>query len=93
MALKQLEVALLSGRSVTLFVEPDISMDDLKQLAERDLEVPRGILVSPAGTELFGQATLAECGLETGSTLGLHTRPLEVSELLLRNFYLNFPTA
>ena len=66
----RVEVALLSGRSATLEVEPDSSIDSLKKRAERELGVA-GKLVTSAGVGLKGEASIAEVGLQNEEVLSL----------------------
>ena len=62
-------VALLSGRSVEIDVDHDISLEALKQKAQQALGVWRCRLLSPKGTALAGPQTVEEAGLRTQDIL------------------------
>ena len=76
-----MEVSLLSGKSTTLAVHPDASLDDLRAQVREALKVGRGRLLSPSGRTLAGAGTLREAGLKTGDVLSWHRTQVQLAEV------------
>mmetsp|Transcript_54003 Transcript_54003/g.101301 ORF Transcript_54003/g.101301 Transcript_54003/m.101301 type:complete len:182 (-) Transcript_54003:39-584(-) len=75
-----LEVAMVSGRSTTLNVEADTSVDDLRHAAQESLDVGKGSLLSAAGDLLRGPTTVHQAGLRSGDRLMYNIRPCQKVE-------------
>ena len=71
-------VHLISGRTVSLDIEENASVEALRQRASSALAVGRGKLVNAAGNALEGAATLREARIQSGDLLMLHVRRVEV---------------
>ena len=66
-----LSVATLSGQSVSIDMEPESSVEDLRKAAESQLQASLGILVQPGGAEfLRGTSTLQDAGIQDGDVVG-----------------------
>ncbi|CAE7723361.1 unnamed protein product [Symbiodinium microadriaticum] len=64
-------VAILSGQSVFVEMEPGSSVEDLRKAAESQLQTSLGILVQPGGAEfLRGTSTLQDAGIQDGDVVG-----------------------
>ena len=70
-------VHLLSGQSVTLETEPEVSIDCLTQLAQSALGVGRGRLLTTSGCVL-AQGTVLGAGLQNNDVLTLHVGQVRV---------------
>lgn len=58
-----IEVSLLSGKTLPIEVDVDVSLDDLSEHAQRALETSRGRLVNSFGRVLEGSATIRQSRL------------------------------
>ena len=74
----RLGITLLSGRCVDIEVDPQDSLDVLRQRAQIALGVGRSSLFSPSGEDLHGARTIQQTGLRMGDTLTLQTRQVHV---------------
>ena len=75
----RLGIALLSGKCVYIEVDPQDSLDVLRQQAQIALGVGRSSLLSPGGDDLRGGArTIEQAGLRKGDMLALQTRQVQV---------------
>ena len=73
------DVHLLSGKSASLEVEADASVESLKHRAQSALAVPsRGRLANSSGEVLDGAQTVTESKLRSGDVLTLHVHPAQV---------------
>ena len=66
-----IEVSLISGRSVSLEVQPDESVESLQLRAQRALAVGKGRLLNSTGDVLKGAALAKEAGVNDGDALTL----------------------
>ena len=73
------DVALMSGKRVSLEADPEASVGSLKQRAQRALEVGHGRIFNSFESILDGDATLEAAGLLTGECLTLHIGQLQIS--------------
>ena len=74
-------MSLLSGKSRSLWVEPESSLDDLRSQVREALQVGRGRLLSPGGVALAGVGTVREAGLQTGDVLSWHRAKVQLAEV------------
>jgi hypothetical protein len=74
----RLGITLLSGKCASIEVDPQDSLDVLRQQAQIALGVGRSSLVSPSGEDLRGARTVKDTGLSMGDTVTLQTRPVQV---------------
>ena len=66
-----LSVAILSGQSVSLDMDPKSSVEDLRKAAESEFQTPLGILVQPGGAAfLRGTSSLQDAGIQEGDVVG-----------------------
>ena len=72
-------VGLLSGRTVTLQAEPDVSVRSLKKRAQSALEVGGGRLLEPSGNVLDDAATIKKARLQHGDVLTLHISRVQIA--------------
>ena len=69
-----LSVAVLSGQSVSIDMDPQSSVEDLRKAAESGLQTSLGILVRPGGAEfLRGTSSLQDAGIQDGDVVGAFT--------------------
>ena len=69
-----LDVHLLSGKSASLIVETDASVESLKRLAQSALEAGKGRLLRSSGEVLDGASSVQEAGPRDGDVLTLHMK-------------------
>ena len=73
------DVHLLSGKSASLEVELDASIESLKQRAQSALVVKhRGRLLTSSGEVLDTATTIIEAGLQSGDVLTLHANRVQI---------------
>ena len=72
----QLTVSLISGRQVSISVEPDWSVDDLRQTAQDKLGI-RGRLMK--GDQVLSATSVQQAGLVTGDCLQLVAQPIRLA--------------
>ena len=73
-------VHLLSGKSATLKVETDASVESLKRLAQSALEAGgTGRLLRSSGEVLDGASSIQEAGLRDGDLLTLHMKQVALA--------------
>ena len=73
------DVYLLSGKSASMEVEPDASVESLKHRAQSELAVPRfALLLNSSGEVLDRAHTVTEAKLRSGDVLTLHVNPVQV---------------
>ena len=72
------DVHLLSGKSASLEVEPDASIESLKQRAQRALAKDRGRLLNSSGEVLDAATTIVEAGLQSGDVLTLQVNQAQL---------------
>ncbi|CAE7939984.1 unnamed protein product [Symbiodinium sp. KB8] len=68
------DVHLLSGKSASLEVEADVSVESLKQRAQSALGAGRGRLLNSSGEVLDGAQSVAEAKLMSGDVLTVHVK-------------------
>ena len=73
------DVHLLSGKSATLKVETDASVESLKRLAQSALEAGTGRLLRSSGEVLDGASSIQEAGLRDGDLLTLHMKQVALA--------------
>ena len=72
------DVHLLSGKSTSLEVEADASVESLKQRAQSALTTGRGRLLNSSGEVLDGARTLIEAKLKSGDVLTMHVNQVQL---------------
>ncbi|OLQ01444.1 E3 ubiquitin-protein ligase HERC2 [Symbiodinium microadriaticum] len=72
------DVHLMSGKSASLEVEADVSVESFKQRAQSALGVGRGRLLKSSGEELGRAQTTAEAKLMSGDVLTLHVNQVQL---------------
>ena len=73
------DVHLLSGKSATLKVETDASVESLKRLAQSALEAGTGRRLRSSGEVLDGASSIQEAGLRDGDLLTLHMKQVALA--------------
>ena len=73
-----LDVYLLSGKSASLEVEADASVETLQQCARSALVAGKGRLLNASGEVLDGAKTITEAKLQSGDVLTLHVNPVQL---------------
>ena len=73
-----LHVHLLSGKSVSLEVEADASVESLKHCAQRALATGKGRLLNSSGEVLDEAKTITETKLKSGDVLTLHVGQVQL---------------
>ena len=71
-------VHLLSGKSASLEVEADASIESLKDRAQSALGTGRGRLLNSSGEVLDGAQTVKEGKLKSGDVLTLHVNQVQI---------------
>ena len=73
------DVHLLSGKSASLEVEADVSVESLKQRAQSALGAGRGRLLNSSGEVLDGAQSVAEAKLMSGDVLTVHVKQVQIN--------------
>ena len=73
-----IDVCLMSGRAISVEADLDSRVQMLKQRAQSALGVGKGLLLDSSGGVLADQVTLEKAGLQTGQSLTLHIRKVQV---------------
>ena len=73
-----LDVHLLSGKSASLEVEADASLESLKQCAQSALGAGKGRLLNASGEVLDAASTVTEAKCKSGDVLTLHVNPVQL---------------
>ena len=73
-----IDVHLLSGKMVSLEVEADASVESLSKRAQTALAVGKGRLLKSSGDVLDTETTIKRARLQSGDTLTLHVKQVQV---------------
>ena len=76
-----IDVCLMSGRAIFVEADLDSRVQMLKQRAQSALGVGKGLLLDSSGGVLADQATLEKAGLQSGQSLTLHIRKVQVCSM------------
>ena len=69
---------LLSGRTVSVQTERNVTVHDFKQSAQSLSSVGKARLVTTSGRVVEGASTIGECGLISGGSITLHVAQLKI---------------
>ena len=83
-------VHLLSGKSASLEVEADASVESLQQRAQRALAAGGGMLLNSFGEVLDGAKTIKEAKLKSGDELSLHVKQVHIKATKHDGMYFAF---
>ena len=74
-----MDVHLLSGKSASLEVEADASIESLMQRAQSALATGGGRLLNSSGEVLDGAQTVTEAKLKSGHMLTMHVNQVQLA--------------